>query len=499
MHPLRRVRRPPALGRPRARCAAASGCAAPPRGGRPSGRGRPRLRVGSTPWALGVLRGKTGLGMARAYADRSRAARGRRSERVRGPDRGAARRDRLTPVRDVVILGSTGSIGTQALEVIADRPEEFRVVGARRRGARSSCSPGRRWRPTGRPVAVATRHRRQDLQLAFYAEASRRGWSQRRGPAAADRRRPGRRGRAGALPCDVVLNGITGSAGLRHPGRAAAGSCSRWRTRSPWSIGGRWSPAPRAGPDRRGGLRALGARPVSARRTRARSTGWSSPRAADRSVAGPGSSCATSPPPQALAHPTWDMGRVITTNSATLVNKGLELLEAHLLYGVTWIGSTSSSTRSRSCTRWCSSSTARPSPSARRRTCGCRSRSGWAGPTGCPGAPGLRLDDGRDVDLRAAGRRGVPGRRAGPAGGPARRQRAGRLQRGQRGVRRRLPRGPSASSTSSTSSRRCWPSTGRAEGRAGADVGSMLVVRRRPHHGVVLAADAWARERAARR
>jgi 1-deoxy-D-xylulose-5-phosphate reductoisomerase len=39
-------------------------------------------------------------------------------------------------------------------------------------------------------------------------------------------------------------------------------------------------------------------------------------------------------PDQALAHPTWAMGRVVTTNSATLVNKGLELLEAHLLYGV---------------------------------------------------------------------------------------------------------------------------------------------------------------------
>jgi 1-deoxy-D-xylulose-5-phosphate reductoisomerase len=39
-------------------------------------------------------------------------------------------------------------------------------------------------------------------------------------------------------------------------------------------------------------------------------------------------------PEQALAHPTWDMGRVITTNSATLVNKGLEIIEAHLLFGV---------------------------------------------------------------------------------------------------------------------------------------------------------------------
>ncbi len=39
-------------------------------------------------------------------------------------------------------------------------------------------------------------------------------------------------------------------------------------------------------------------------------------------------------PEQALAHPTWDMGPVITTNSATLVNKGLEVIEAHLLFGI---------------------------------------------------------------------------------------------------------------------------------------------------------------------
>jgi 1-deoxy-D-xylulose-5-phosphate reductoisomerase len=39
-------------------------------------------------------------------------------------------------------------------------------------------------------------------------------------------------------------------------------------------------------------------------------------------------------PKQALAHPTWDMGRLVTTNSATLVNKGLEVIEAHLLFGV---------------------------------------------------------------------------------------------------------------------------------------------------------------------
>jgi 1-deoxy-D-xylulose-5-phosphate reductoisomerase len=39
-------------------------------------------------------------------------------------------------------------------------------------------------------------------------------------------------------------------------------------------------------------------------------------------------------PGEALAHPTWDMGLVVTTNSSTLVNKGLEVIEAHYLFGV---------------------------------------------------------------------------------------------------------------------------------------------------------------------
>src|SRR6185436_19834951 len=37
---------------------------------------------------------------------------------------------------------------------------------------------------------------------------------------------------------------------------------------------------------------------------------------------------------EALAHPTWDMGPLVTTNSSTLVNKGLEVIEAHLLFGI---------------------------------------------------------------------------------------------------------------------------------------------------------------------
>ena len=84
--------------------------------------------------------------------------------------------------RDVVILGSTGSIGTQALDLVRANPDRFRVVGADRRRVQ--------------PRAVRARR----------SPSSRRrspGWA--RTPAS---RRPG-------WPCDVVLNGITGAVGLR--------------------------------------------------------------------------------------------------------------------------------------------------------------------------------------------------------------------------------------------------------------------------------------------
>ena len=66
--------------------------------------------------------------------------------------------------------------------------------------------------------------------------------------------------------------------------------------------------------------------------TARRSTGSSSPRPAARSAAARATSSPTSPPTQALAHPTWRMGTKITVDSATLANKGLELIEAHFLF-----------------------------------------------------------------------------------------------------------------------------------------------------------------------
>ena len=62
----------------------------------------------------------------------------------------------------------------------------------------------------------------------------------------------------------------------------------------------------------------------------------------------------------ALAHPTWDMGAKITVDSATLMNKGLEVIEAHYLFGARrTTGSRSSCTRSRSSTAWRGCATAR--------------------------------------------------------------------------------------------------------------------------------------------
>ena len=117
-------------------------------------------------------------------------------------------------VRDVVILGSTGSIGTQALEVVADRPDQFRVVGLAAGGSQMALLARQALDSGTLVVAVSRATTVQDLQLALYAEASRRGWAHGdvrlprivAGPDAA--------AAVAAMPCDVVLNGITGSTGL---------------------------------------------------------------------------------------------------------------------------------------------------------------------------------------------------------------------------------------------------------------------------------------------
>jgi 1-deoxy-D-xylulose-5-phosphate reductoisomerase len=84
---------------------------------------------------------------------------------------------------------------------------------------------------------------------------------------------------------------------------------------------------------------------------------------------------------QALAHPTWSMGGTITIDSATLMNKGLEVIEAHHLFGTPMRTSTSSCTRSRSSTASSSSATGPRWPTSATRTCESRSPMGCTTPS----------------------------------------------------------------------------------------------------------------------
>jgi 1-deoxy-D-xylulose-5-phosphate reductoisomerase len=239
-------------------------------------------------------------------------------------------------VREIVILGSTGSIGTQALQVVSDQPGRFRVVALAAGGsdipllARQALDTGAGLVAVGRSTAV------QDLQLALYAEASRRGWSRGEvrlprivsGPEAAQQ--------AATVPCDVVLNGITGAAGLMATLAALAeGRVLALANKESLVIGGPLVTRAAAP----GQLVAVD----SEHSALAQCLRGGAPNEVDRLVltasGGPFRGRSREQmrdvtPAEALAHPTWAMGRVITTNSATLVNKGLELLEAHLLYGI---------------------------------------------------------------------------------------------------------------------------------------------------------------------
>ncbi|MET0692624.1 MAG: 1-deoxy-D-xylulose-5-phosphate reductoisomerase [Propionibacteriaceae bacterium] len=239
-------------------------------------------------------------------------------------------------MRDVVILGSTGSIGTQALEVIAEHPDEFRVTGLAAGGGQVELLARQvlDTRPT--VVAVTKATAVQDLQLALYAEASRRGWSSGEftlprilaGPDAATE--------LAATRCDVVLNAITGAAGLRPTlATLRAGITLALANKESLVVGGALVTAAAAP----GQLVAVDSEHSAFAQCLRGGTAAEVDRLILTASGGPfrgrtREQMADVTPAEALAHPTWNMGRVITTNSATLVNKGLELLEAALLYDV---------------------------------------------------------------------------------------------------------------------------------------------------------------------
>jgi 1-deoxy-D-xylulose-5-phosphate reductoisomerase len=205
-------------------------------------------------------------------------------------------------VRDVAILGSTGSIGTQALDIVRANPDRFRVVALTAGGSNPSL-------------------------FAQQLEEFEPAWSGVGEEASIE---------AASMPCDVVLNGITGAVGLR-PTLAAldAGNTLALANKESLIMGGplvleRAKPGQIVPVDSEHSALAQclrGGSPEEVRRLVLTASGGpfrgrSREELADVTVE------------QALAHPTWAMGPVITINSATLVNKGLEVIEAHLLFGI---------------------------------------------------------------------------------------------------------------------------------------------------------------------
>ena len=147
-------------------------------------------------------------------------------------------------------------------------------------------------------------------------------------------------------------------------------------------------------------------------------------------------------PEQALAHPTWKMGPLVTVNSATLVNKGLEVIEAHLLFGfgldrIDVVVHPQSIVHSM--VEYADGATViMASPPDMRLPISLS----LAWPDRVPdAAPGLDWSSAAAWTFEPLDDHGVPRGRAGPGGGRGGRHHAGRLQRRQRGLRGRLPGG----------------------------------------------------------
>jgi len=235
--------------------------------------------------------------------------------------------------RDIVILGSTGSIGTQALDIARRNPDLFRVVGLAAGGG----NPGllaeqvAEFGPAAVAVADAAAVPAVRSSLSFLSGGTTSG-----SPAGLSLL-SGEEGvcELAAWPCDVVLNGVTGAAGLRATLAALdAGRTLALANKESLIVGGSLVTS-RAKPGQIVPVDSEHSTLAQCLRAGARSEvrrliltasggpfrGW------------PRSRLGTVTPAQALAHPTWNMGPLVTINSATLVNKGLEVIEAHLLFG----------------------------------------------------------------------------------------------------------------------------------------------------------------------
>jgi 1-deoxy-D-xylulose-5-phosphate reductoisomerase len=239
--------------------------------------------------------------------------------------------------RDVVLLGSTGSIGTQAIDIVRRNPDRFRVVGLGAGGGNVELLAAQALELGVDVVGVARASVVQDLQLAFYAEAQKKGYATGGFKIPKILAGPDAMTELAEYPCDIVLNGVVGSLGLAPTLAAlAAGRTLALANKESLVAGG---PLVKAAVRRPGQIVPVdsehsalaqclrGGRADEVRRLVLTASGGAFRGRRREELTGV-------TPEEALKHPTWDMGPVVTINSATLVNKGLEVIEAHELFDV---------------------------------------------------------------------------------------------------------------------------------------------------------------------
>ncbi len=234
--------------------------------------------------------------------------------------------------RKIVILGSTGSIGTQAIDVVDGAPGRFEVMALSAGGGNPELLARQAVHTRAHAIGIATGDA-AELQSLIADAAHAAGLIGYRpeiitGPDASTR--------IAQIDADVVLNGITGSIGLA-PTLAAlkSGATLALANKESLIVGGALVKAAA----REGQIV-----PVDSEHSAiAQCLRSGSAAEVDRLIltasGGPFRGKSRDElhdvtPQDALAHPTWDMGLMVTTNSASLVNKGLELIEAHLLFDI---------------------------------------------------------------------------------------------------------------------------------------------------------------------
>jgi 1-deoxy-D-xylulose-5-phosphate reductoisomerase len=228
--------------------------------------------------------------------------------------------------REIVVLGSTGSVGTQALDVVRRNLDRFRVVGVGAAGGRLDLLVQQAVEHAVEVVAVADAGRAADTEAGLRAAGSQ----------AKVLAGPDAMAELAAWPSNTVLNAVTGSIGLA-PTLAAldAGRTLALANKESLIVGG---PLVKA-KARSGQIVPVDSEHSALAQCLRYGTHDEVRRLIVTASGGPfrgrrRSELTDVTPEQALAHPTWDMGPVVTVNSATLVNKGLELIEAYLLFDI---------------------------------------------------------------------------------------------------------------------------------------------------------------------